>query len=56
MTAKVPMRETGTAIKGITDARHVCRKTMTTITTKIIASNSVCTTASMELRTNTVGS
>ncbi len=56
MTAKVPMSDTGTAASGMIEARQVCRKTMTTITTSRMASTSVCTTASMECRTKTVGS
>ena len=54
--ASVPMMATGTATSGMTLARHVCRNTTTTSTTSSTASNRVCTTASMELRTNTVGS
>ncbi|MNT25890.1 hypothetical protein D3C72_1614350 [compost metagenome] len=54
MTAKVPMIETGTAISGMIDARHVCRKRMTTSTTRPTASRSVSTTFSMEERTNFV--
>src|SRR5690349_9326423 len=56
ITANVPTSETGTAASGITDARHVCRNSNTTITTSINASTSVWTTASMEWRTKTVGS
>ncbi len=48
------MIDTGTAISGMIEARHVCRKTMTTMTTRMTASSSVCTTASMEARTNCV--
>src|SRR6267142_2341979 len=55
-TASVPTIATGTATNGMTLARQVCRKTTTTSTTSKTASNNVCTTASMELRTNTVGS
>jgi hypothetical protein len=54
--AMVPMIATGTATKGMTLARQVCRNTTTTSTTSSTASNRVCTTAWMELRTNTVGS
>ena len=54
--ANVPTTETGTAINGITEARHVCRKRMTTRTTSRMASKSVCTTASIDERTNCVGS
>ena len=56
ITAKVPISETGTATSGMIDARQVCRNTITTITTSRIASNSVSTTAVIELRTKTVGS
>ncbi|KAF1030958.1 MAG: hypothetical protein GAK33_07762 [Burkholderia lata] len=52
----VPMIDTGTAISGISDARQVCRNTITTITTSAIASSSVCTTALIDERTNCVGS
>ncbi len=55
-TASVPMIATGTATSGTTLARHVCRNTTTTRTTSATASNNVSTTASIELRTNTVGS
>ncbi len=54
--ASVPTIATGTATKGMTLARQVCKNTTTTKTTSITASNRVCTTDSMELRTNTVGS
>ena len=56
MTAKVPITETGTAISGMIEARQVCRNRMTTSTTRATASSSVCTTASIEARTNCVGS
>ena len=56
MTASVPTRDTGTAASGMMAARQVWRKMMTTRTTRRIASASVWTTASMECRTNTVGS
>src|SRR5256885_16861342 len=56
ITANVPTRETGTAASGMIEARHVCKNTSTTITTSTSASNSVCTTASIECRTKTVGS
>ena len=56
ITAKVPISDTGTATSGMIDARHVCRNTTTTMTTSRIASNSVCTTASIDSLTNTVGS
>ncbi len=56
ITAKVPMIETGTASSGMIEARQVCRNRITTSTTSAIASSSVCTTASIEARTNCVGS
>ena len=56
ITANVPIKDTGTAISGITDARHVCKNTTTTITTNAIASSSVLITASIEPRTKIVGS
>ena len=56
ITANVPISETGTATSGMIDARHVCRKTTTTMTTSRIASKSVYATALIDSRTNTVGS
>src|ERR1051326_1920315 len=56
MTANVPTSETGTAASGMTEARHVWRNNKTTITTSSNASAKVCTTASIECRTKTVGS
>ena len=56
MIASVPTSDTGTAASGITDARQVCRNSTTTRTTSTSASNSVCTTASIDWRTNIVGS
>ncbi|MCY1466529.1 hypothetical protein D9M71_848610 [compost metagenome] len=56
ITAKVPISETGTATSGMIEARQVCRNRITTSTTSTRASNRVWTTASMEPRTNTVGS
>ena len=41
ITAKVPTSETGMAMIGIIAARQVCRKTITTRTTRIRASNRV---------------
>ena len=54
--AKVPTSDTGTATSGIIDARQVCRNSTTTNTTSSTASSRVFTTASIEPRTNTVGS
>ena len=56
ITAKVPMIEIGTAMSGMIDARQVCRNRITTSTTSATASSNVCTTASIEARTNCVGS
>ncbi|MNG12647.1 hypothetical protein D3C84_962710 [compost metagenome] len=56
ITAKVPIKDTGTAASGMIEARQVCRNRITTSTTRISASNRVCTTASMEPRTKIVGS
>ena len=55
-TAKVPTTDTGTASSGMTEARQVCRNTTTTSTTSAMASNSVDTTFSIEVRTKRVGS
>ena len=55
-TAKVPMMDTGTATSGITEARQVCRNRITTSTTSSTASSRVSMTASMDWRTNCVGS
>ena len=55
-TAKVPMIDTGTAISGMSEARQVCRNRMTTSTTSAMASSRVCSTASIDWRTNCVGS
>ena len=56
ITANVPISETGTATSGMIDARQVCRNTITTITTRRMAMNSVCTTSAIECRTKIVGS
>ena len=56
ISANVPTIDTGTAISGMMEARHVCRNTITTITTSASASSSVSTTALIESRTKTVGS
>src|SRR6185312_11016937 len=56
MIANVPTIEIGTDASGMIDARHVCRKTTTTITTRSVASSSVLTTSLIESCTNTVGS
>ncbi len=56
ITANVPISDTGTATSGMIEARQVCRNRITTNTTSRIASSSVCATASIEPRTNTVGS
>ena len=46
-TAKVPTSDTGTASSGISVARKPCRKTKTTMMTRISASKSVLTISSM---------
>ena len=46
-TANVPISETGTAASGISVARHPCRKTKTTTTTRAIASRRVMTISRM---------
>ena len=56
MTPKVPTTATGTASNGMIDARQVCRNRITTSTTSRMASIKVCTTDSIEARTNCVGS
>jgi hypothetical protein len=55
-TPNVPTIEIGTAISGITDARHVRRNSSTTSTTSNAASTSVVITLEIERRTDTVGS
>ena len=55
MTAKVPIRETGMAMIGITAARQDCRKTTTTSTTSTTAISRVFSTSSIEAFTNSVG-
>jgi hypothetical protein len=47
-TANEPMMDTGTATSGINEARHVCRKRTTTMTTSAIASSRVSITESIE--------
>ena len=54
MTAKVPISDTGTAIVGISVARHCPRNRKTTATTSTKASISVWMTSSMVEVTNTV--
>ncbi len=56
MTANVPTIDTGTASSGMIDARQVCRNRITTRTTSATASSSVWITASIDERTNWVGS
>ncbi|MNT25301.1 hypothetical protein D3C72_1608150 [compost metagenome] len=56
MTAKVPISDTGTAMRGISDARQLRRNSTTTMTTRMIASSKVVATDSSEARTKTVGS
>ena len=54
ITARVPISETGTAHRGMIDARQFCRNKITTITTISIASMRVRNTALIESRTKTV--
>ena len=56
ISENVPTMDTGTASSGMSAARQVCRKTMTTTTTRPMASRSVLRTALMESETKTVGS
>ena len=56
ITAKVPMIDTGTASSGMIDARQVCRKMITTSTTRATASSRVWMTALIDSCTNWVGS
>ncbi|MNN06736.1 hypothetical protein D3C81_1195370 [compost metagenome] len=56
MTANVPTSDTGTAIRGISEARQLRRNSTTTTTTRRIASSKVVATVCNEARTNTVGS
>src|ERR1041385_1179268 len=55
-TQNVPSNTTGTAITGISVARQLCRKMNITSTTSAIASSSVLTTSSIEMRMNVVES
>ena len=55
ITANVPISDTGMARIGMIAARQVCRNRITTITTRISASNSVVITASTEAWMNSVG-
>ena len=48
MAANVPTIATGTATRGISVARHFCRKRSTTRPTSRIASRSVFTTSKIE--------
>ena len=56
ITAKVPTSDTGTASRGMIDARQLWRNTSTTMTTSTTASKSVWITASMDCSMNAVGS
>ncbi len=49
-----PISETGTVISGMSVARQFCRKTKTTMMTRTIASNSVCTISLMPSSTGSV--
>jgi hypothetical protein len=54
ITARVPMRDTGTAMSGMIEARQVWRNTTTTTTTRTTASIRVKRTERIEARTNLV--
>ena len=54
-TAKVPISETGMAMIGMSDARHVCRNSTTTMMTRAMASKIVTITASIDSAMNSVG-
>ena len=54
MTAKVPMSETGTSIIGRIMARQSCRKSSTTMATRMTASRSVLKTSLTDSRMNGV--
>ncbi len=56
MTKNVPISEIGMATSGITAARQVCRKMITTTTTSRIASRMVSCTAFTDSWMNCVGS
>ena len=53
---KVPTSETGIAITGMTEARHVCRNTNTTPTTSRMATKIVSMTSLTDFATKIVGS
>ena len=53
-TAKVPTMDTGTATRGMIDARQVWRKSTTTMTTSNVASKSVLMTSLIDSRTKMV--
>ena len=48
ITAKVPMIATGTAMRGMSVARQLCKKTKTTIPTRMIASRRVLKTSAID--------
>ena len=48
IAANDPTSETGIAMIGISAARQLCRKISTTSATRMIASNSVCSTAAID--------
>ena len=55
MTTKQPTSEIGIATTGMIAARQVCRNTITTTTTRPMASNSVCSTSLIDCWMNSVG-
>ncbi len=52
--AKVPTSDTGIAMMGTTEARHVCRNRITTTTTRPTASRMVVSTSWTDCATNMV--
>ena len=54
-TARLPISDTGIAMIGINAARQLCRNSSTTKATRISASTSVCSTASIEAEMYSVG-
>ena len=54
MTAKVPISDTGTSIIGRIIARQSCRKSSTTMATRMTASRRVWKTSSIDSRMNGV--
>ena len=55
ITARVPIRQTGMAMIGMIAVRQLCRKIITTRTTRTSASSRVFSASTMEARTYSVG-